>query len=135
MVLPDRQRCHYHYHHLRMMLVYRIEHRETGIGPYHSSQTQPGLRQWNKEYEMMPPPWMDGLHGVKKYHRFAHPDLAVIQAHYRKRILKWLHKKGYILIIYNTYNGYRTGFSKKQVMFNIKHAEKVDSISLLEVIQ
>ena len=119
------------------MLVYRIEHRENGIGPYHSSQKQPGLRQWNKEYETMPPPWadFDGLHIMKRWHRFAHPDLTVIQGHYRKRIIKWLDKKGYLLVTYKLYKDYIVSKSGKQVVFNIKHAEIIDVLQLKEVIQ
>lgn len=117
------------------MLVYRIEHRETGIGPYHSSQKQPGLRQCNKEYETMPPPWADGLSKVKDYHRFAHPDLIVIQTHYRKRIIKWLDKKGYLLVTYKLYKDYIVSKSGKQVVFNIKHAEIIEIKPLKEVIQ
>lgn len=119
------------------MLVYRIEHRETGIGPYHSSQKQPGLRQWNKEYETMPPPRadFDGLHIMKRWHRFAHPDLIVIQTHYRKRIIKWLDKKGYLLVVYKLYKDYIVSKSGKQVVFNIKHAEIIEIKPLKEVIQ
>ena len=117
------------------MLVYRIEHRETGIGPYHSSQKQPGLRQWNKEYETMPPPWSDGIKKITDYHRFAHPDLTVIQTHYRKRIIKWLDKKGYLLVTYKLYKDYIVSKSGKQVVFNIKHAEIIEAKPLKEVIQ
>ena len=119
------------------MLVYRIEHRETGIGPYHSSQKQPGLRQWNKEYETMPTPGadFDKLHINGKWHRFAHPDLIVIQTHYRKRIIKWLDKKGYLLVTYKLYKDYIVSKSGKQVVFNIKHAEIIEIKPLKEVIQ
>ena len=85
----------------------------------------------------MPPPWtdFDGLHIMKRWHRFAHPDLIVIQTHYRKRIIKWLDKKGYLLVVYKIHRDYRVGNSGKQVVFNIKHAEIIDVLQLKEVIQ
>lgn len=77
----------------------------------------------------------DGFHIMKRWHRFAHPDLIVIQTHYRKRIIKWLDKKGYLLVVYKLYKDYIVSKSGKQVVFNINHAEIIEAKPLKEVIQ
>lgn len=82
----------------------------------------------------MPPPWMDGIGTVKNHHRFAHPSIEVIRSHYRKRILRWLHKHGYVLTVYIVSKYYKHGKSGKQVCYHVKHAVKIDELLLLEVI-
>lgn len=98
------------------MFVYRIEHKQTGIGPYHNETSSLSEMRWAHSDEEHPGWWIDSiLVDANYYAGFSSP----------KKLISWfwgffldLKREGFHVAIYEVSpENVRIGVSKKQLAF------------------
>lgn len=117
------------------MLVYRIEHKETGTGPFRSEGMDNVASLWGQAYwdasdSMHPIPLDDGLKDFVGTHVFGLPTFDMV-FHWFERIWNRLRFRDFVLRVYDVNESdSMVGKSGTQVAFRKDRATLVEEMTL-----
>ncbi len=119
------------------MYIYRLEHPDTGMGPYSQQDGTPDMRalgslliQAHSRSGLHPSPWDDGLEDFfyknQKSKSNAYFGCSSVSDLYKwfEEFWPWLMELGYQVEIYRA-KDFQVSDSKKQIAFNITTAKKI----------